>query len=156
MYGEGLFPPSPPRGNVPGRRRPMVAGVERTPASRKCGILPGANAMSALNTFGHGSATTKQMPPGAAMRPMSELPDLTPEERFQSTYASSFNAERAGKAACEIDLGKLTEECNSKDMFTSASAFTSTSTNTHFPRRYVPACNHFMRGHMASRYFARP
>jgi len=76
------------------------------------GILPSTGKSL---TFGYGHpACTKELPPCAAAVPFVEVPDLHPDERFCSTYASAFQGLAPDRPASR-GLGE------------------------QFPRRYVPA-----------------
>jgi len=83
------------------------------------GILPRASAQE--QTFGYGGkAVTKDPPPCAKVIPLREAPDLTPEERFKTTYM------------CEFSSGVDAQEAVAERA-------------TGLPLRYVPAESRFIR-----------
>jgi hypothetical protein len=107
-------------------------------AAGMAGILPGVGESALHFGNGLGKATTKLIPPGAAARPMSMLADLSVEERYASTYSCSFNKDAPpGIAKKEVFEGMLAP------------------INHHFPRRYVPSVNGFLRGQLTAQFFAR-
>lgn len=94
LAGEVSTGSRPPKEKYNGRDdladRPSQKGVSLSkPAREECIIIPQAPVES--QTFGYGvPAVTKEIPPCAKAMTLNEAPDLTPEERFQSTYTSTF------------------------------------------------------------------
>merc|ERR1712232_402425 len=87
------------------RRRPIASpGHEFTDNATQAGILPKPGANDKVQTFGHGFAACKPLPPGARMAPIQEQTDLAPEERFRSVTMKDFvDASKVKTARLPVD-----------------------------------------------------
>eukprot|EP00928_Gymnodinium_smaydae_P064005 TRINITY_DN47449_c0_g1_i2.p2 TRINITY_DN47449_c0_g1~~TRINITY_DN47449_c0_g1_i2.p2 ORF type:complete len:161 (+),score=39.44 TRINITY_DN47449_c0_g1_i2:252-734(+) len=68
------------------------------------GILPvGDRRASSMFGNGIGMAAVKELPPGAAAFPVPEMPDLTPDVRYVSSYTASFRAPWSARGTWRSD-----------------------------------------------------